>query len=376
MRGDCCGAIWRLCSRARVVLFCFVLFCFVLLVVVVEPSLAVSWTITDVKGGDQLYVFKLRQGVTFHDGAAWNCAVAKLNFDHVLSPALTTGDFHGWYVLPEVVKNWDCLDEYTFAFETTGIHYPVLQELSYIRPLRMLSPTMFKGGLKSDRTTQNSCPAKWGSAKGNGDEVKCVGTTGVSGTGPWKFSGRVKADDGGDKEATFVRNEKHWGYVPKLESLKVVRYSSHAEVKAALLNGTLDVVVGDGVLEASDLAAFKKGDLFSVHLGPVLSNRLIILNGAKGATKKLAVRQAIIQAIDKQSIIDKELAGLAKPVDTLFPKNAPYCNIDSSWEYNLAKATELNCPAALPLPDSTTSPVLFQGVVRCRVCVLFRFCLS
>ena len=322
----------------------------------VEPSLAVNWTITDIKNGDQLYVFKLRQGVSFHDGAKWNCSVAKLNFDHVLSPALTTGDWHGWYVLPEVVKN---LDEYTFAFETTGIHYPVLQELSYIRPLRMLSPTMFQGKLQSDPKTQNSCPAKWGSAKGNGEEVKCVGTTGISGTGPWKFSKRVAAGDSGDKEVTFVRNDKHWGYVPKLESLKVVRYSSHAAVKEALLNGTLDVVIGDGVLEASDLASFKKGDLFSVHLGPVLSNRLIILNGAKGATKKLAVRQAIIQAIDKQSIIDKELAGLAKPVDKLFPKNAPYCNIDSSWKYNLAKAKELNCPAAEG--DTGTSPVLFDG---------------
>merc|ERR1719271_1460271 len=127
---------------------------------VVEPALATSWTIEDLTNGDQLYTFTLREGVTFHDGAAWNCDAAKLNFDHVLAPPLALGN-HNWYVLPLVLKNWHCVDDMTFVFETTGKHYPVLQELSYIRPLRMLSPTMFAGGINSDPTTQNSCPVGW-----------------------------------------------------------------------------------------------------------------------------------------------------------------------------------------------------------------------
>lgn len=65
---------------------------------VIEPALAVSWVVADVAGSDdQLYTFTLRAGVTFHDGEAWNCGAAKLNFDHVLAPPLTTGDWHGWY---------------------------------------------------------------------------------------------------------------------------------------------------------------------------------------------------------------------------------------------------------------------------------------
>eukprot|EP00954_Amorphochlora_amoebiformis_P004763 373469-Amorphochlora_amoeboformis.AAC.1 len=58
------------------------------------PSLAISWTIEDISGGGQRYTFNLRQGVKFHDGADWDCSVAKLNFDHVLAPPLTTGDYH------------------------------------------------------------------------------------------------------------------------------------------------------------------------------------------------------------------------------------------------------------------------------------------
>ena len=47
------------------------------------PSLAESWTVTNI-GAGQKYTFTLRQGVTFHDGEAWNCDAAKINFDHVL----------------------------------------------------------------------------------------------------------------------------------------------------------------------------------------------------------------------------------------------------------------------------------------------------
>ena len=40
--------------------------------------------------GGQEYVFTMAKGVTFHDGAEWDCSVAKLNFDHVLAGGLRT----------------------------------------------------------------------------------------------------------------------------------------------------------------------------------------------------------------------------------------------------------------------------------------------
>ena len=46
---------------------------------VILPSLAQSWSV-DATG--LKYTFTLRSGVTFHDGETWNCAAAKLNFDH------------------------------------------------------------------------------------------------------------------------------------------------------------------------------------------------------------------------------------------------------------------------------------------------------
>ena len=41
-------------------------------------------------------------------------------------------------------------------------YYPLLQELSYIRPLRMMSPAVFANGISSDPLTHNSCRASFG----------------------------------------------------------------------------------------------------------------------------------------------------------------------------------------------------------------------
>ena len=43
----------------------------------------------------------------------------------------------------EQVVDWSCPKEYEFVLTTKDTYYPLIQELSYIRPLRMLSPAMF-----------------------------------------------------------------------------------------------------------------------------------------------------------------------------------------------------------------------------------------
>mmetsp|Transcript_147830 Transcript_147830/g.411694 ORF Transcript_147830/g.411694 Transcript_147830/m.411694 type:complete len:526 (-) Transcript_147830:148-1725(-) len=313
----------------------------------IQPSLATSWTIVDTANGGQTYTFTLRQGVQFHDGAAWNCDVAKLNFEHVLAKPLTTGDYHGWYGLPGQIVGLSCPGMYEFVVTTKDRYYPLLQELSYIRPLRMLSPTMFHGGLSSDPLTQNSCPAGWGNISFDGVTVNCVGTLGVSGTGRWKY---VETQTEGDevKEVVFDRNGDHWDpALGDVERLRLLRYESHEAVKTALIGRTLDLAVGSGVLDPADIVALRTEheDSFEVLLTEPIQNRIVILNSARPPTDELSVRKTIIHAVNKAAIIDRELYGLADPVDALFPKTAPYCDVDLTprWDYDLEKARFLNC---------------------------------
>lgn len=321
------------------------------------PSLAASWTVAGNAEGGQVYTFTLRQNVTFHDGAAWNCTVAKLNFDHVLADPLVTGDWHGWYGLPGQIASVSCtsdLDE--LVLTTREKYYPLLQELTYIRPLRMLSPAMFVGGLQSDPYTQNSCHAGWGNITGaldSGDRtVQCVGSLGISGTGPWMYEQTtLKSESEEVQEVSFLRHADHWAGVAAdgVERLRLVRYEDHAAVKTALLQGTLDVVVGSGPLEPADIALFQREEHasnFGVYLTEPLQNRIVVLNTYKAPTSDLQVRKLLIHGVNKAAIIQKELAGLDEPVDALFPKAAPYSHIDLTprWDFDLEKARFINCP--------------------------------
>lgn len=321
---------------------------------VIKPSLATSWTIEDLSSGGQQYTFTLRQGVKFHDGAAWNCAAAKLNFDHVLVKPLTTGDWHGWYDLPKQVESWSCTGESEFVLTTKDKYYPLLQELSYIRPLRMLSPAMFASGASTNPKSENSCHAGWGSITWLGETIVCAGVKGVSGTGPFRY---VETLSSGDVQ--FERNENHWHSKPEVETLMVKKYESHAAVKEALLDGSLDAVMGAGVVKPADLAEIRSSHAskLQVFLGPPIQNRMIVINSNKAPTDNLDLRKSIMHAVNKDHIIEKELYGLADPVDSLFPKNAPYCDVSltPSLGFDFSKAGQLNnCPPG-PTPSATPS---------------------
>merc|ERR1712045_646371 len=57
----------------------------------------------------------------------------------------------------------------------------------------------------------------------------------------------------------------------------------------------------------------------------------------------------IMHAVNKAAIVDAELAGSSVVADSLFPKDAPYCNIDLTprWDYDIEKAQLMNCPTVI-----------------------------
>ena len=323
------------------------------------PALATSWVVFDRPDQEgKEYYFTLRENVTFHDGARWDCSVAELNLNHVLVPPLTTGDWHGWYGMPGQIDSWSCPSDYELVITTRSSYYPLLQELSFIRPLRFMSPNMFIGGAESDPLTQNSCPTGWGTITDFDMTVECAGIVGggvneggsVSGTGRWKYVKTDVDDEGMIEKIYFAINEDHWD-APSgshVEELIVVAYPDDAAVKAALLDGSLDAVMGAGVLTEADVADLKREhtDTVAVALTEAIQNRIVVLNTAKAPTDELQNRQVIIHAVDKKRIIDKELAGLAEPVQSLFPKDAPYSAADLTPipAYDFEKAKLLNCP--------------------------------
>ena len=311
----------------------------------VEPALATGWTSTANSDGSETVRFTLRTGVKFHDGADFDCAAVKLNFDHVFGNADLIG-WYGWYDLPNVLKEWSCNGE-TFVLSTSQAYYPLMQELAYIRPIVMLSPTAFVGS--ADPVAENSCPTIYNTKLTN-PSITCVGVSSFSGTGPFKFKSRTPtagatADSWGitpDDLVVFEKNADYWGGAPDIEELHVVKYDSAADVYDALIAGNIDAVLGSGVLEPARVKELQYDDSFELHVGEETSNHAIVLNIADKE-----VRKAVVHAVNKNHIIETQLSGFESPTSQLFSKSVPYCDIELTpkFDYDLEKAELLNCPA-------------------------------
>jgi ABC-type transport system substrate-binding protein len=314
----------------------------------VVPALATSWAVSPNDIGGDTYTFQLRQGVKFHDGADWNCTVAKLNFDHILVDTLASWG-HGWYGVGTNTNDWYCNGDFEFVMRTNLKHESYLNELALIRPTRMLSPNGFIGGLDSDPYETNSCHTDWGTIDGSDPSktVKCSGIESIAGTGPFSYVSKQEAD-GTTNRVTFAGNLGYWGGAPEIDQLEVVRYTANSDVKEALLSGELDVVWGAGVLSDKDILEIKNDPVVSeqiqVGMGDAIQNAMLILNTGAPPLDDINVRKTVIHAINKGAIIEKELP-LSQMVDNIFPKGAPYCDVELNprWSYDFEKAVLLSC---------------------------------
>jgi len=74
------------------------------------PALAESWS----QPKPTTWEFKLRKGVSFHDGTPWNAAAMKFNIERVLDPATKSTQ----QSLFQVIKQIEVVDDYTIHLST------------------------------------------------------------------------------------------------------------------------------------------------------------------------------------------------------------------------------------------------------------------
>lgn len=202
-----------------------------------------------------------------------------------------------------------------------------------------------------------------------------MGLSAPIGTGAFKFSSRSVAEDGSDDEVVFEGNKDYWGQKPGIETLTAVQYGSVEEVEAALMSGDLDMAMGIGPLNAKQVQElkFSHSDMFDVRHSDVIQHSLLVFNGNKAPMSDIAVRRAIIHAIDKATFIEEQFAGLEEPVTQLLPMSAPYCNVDLSpkWGYDLEKA-QLICEQGTleASPNTNLTGGAIAGIVIAAVAVV------
>ena len=245
----------------------------------VIPGLAESWTIS--KDGLQ-YTFKLRKGITFHDGTPFNAAAVKFSIERQIDPdhpANKLGKYPFANYFFGNVKAVEVLSDDRVAFLLKEPRASFLAVLT-AAAASIVSPTaVMKSG--QDYPSQ------------------------PVGTGPFKF---VSWDRG--QRVVLEKYPKYWKGPVKIERVVFRPIVEDQARLTELLTGQLDLIVGVpadfvGQLESSaKVGVLKQTGVHVWYLG---------INNQKKPFDDRRVRQALNYAVDKDAIVRDVLKGTGTP---------------------------------------------------------------
>jgi len=157
--------------------------------------------------------------------------------------------------------------------------------------------------------------------------------------GPYKIS---KVDAG--TAITLDRNPTWYGAAPTFNTITVKAIENSAALSANLLSGDIDYIAGELGLSLDQALAFQKRlpDTFRTVFKPSLTYEHIDLNLDQPAFRDLRVRQALMYAMDRDSL-NKTLFGGKQPVAATFvnPLDTVYDKNVRSYAFDPARAAQL-----------------------------------
>jgi peptide/nickel transport system substrate-binding protein len=299
------------------------------------PRLATEWSLKE--GDDTVWVFTLREGVTFHDGAEFTAD------DVVYSMTRAMSEFSNMRQLHSDVESVTAVDDYTVEFQMAGP--------SLIYPNNLTNTFMM------DRT--------WSEAN-DLDVVQdfASGATNFSvlnanGTGPYTLVSREP-----DVRTVLTLNENWWGETPAVTDIEHIIIADAGTRVSALLSGEVDIVQD---VPPQDIERLGNTEGFKVETGP--ENRIIYF-GYKFGEEPLAssnitdsnpfnnplVREAMELALDRDAIQQVVMRGQSIPTGIPTP---PFVNgwteeLDAYPAADVERARELMTEAGYPDGFSVT----------------------
>jgi len=240
------------------------------------PCLATEW---DISEDGLTYVFKIREGVKFHDGTELDAEAVKFSLDR----ARTLGGDPGF--LLSDIDTIEVTGDYEVTIKLKAPCSPFLSKLAYTVGC-IVSPAAYKADEKLE--------------------------TDVVATGPFKFVEWVEGD-----HLTMVRFDEYWGDPALPDKVVVKFYANSAALKLAVEKGEVDVAYRTfSPLEEEGL----KGNPDLVCLdGPSPAIRYLVLNVTKPPFDNIHVRRAIALAIDRNAIDEQVFQGTVTPLYSMVP---------------------------------------------------------
>ncbi|MEL3889948.1 ABC transporter substrate-binding protein [Ferrovibrio sp. MS7] len=296
----------------------------------IAPGLAESW---GVDATDKTkWIFKIRQGVKYHDGSEFTAEAVVWNFEKLLNKDAPQFDprqsAQGRSRIP-AVASYKVVDKYTLEIITKSPDATLPYQLAWI---------------------MMSSPAHWEKVGKNWDEYAKA----PSGTGPWKLTAFVPRE-----RAEMVPNPGYWdkARVPKLDKLVVIPLPEPNARIAALRSGQVDWIESP----APDAVPSLKNAGFTIVTNAYPHNWTWHLSRAEGSPwNDIRVRKAANLAVDRQGL--KELlGGMMIPAEGFYPPGHQWFgNPSFKLKYDVAAATKLMAEAGYSKAKPLKTKVLIS----------------
>jgi peptide/nickel transport system substrate-binding protein len=293
------------------------------------PELATSWEqVSALK-----WRFKLRQGVKFHDGSAFNAD------DVVYSVIRSQQPTSQIAVYGNAVGTPKKIDDFTVEFDLPKVNPVFLEHLASIFIL-------------DKEWSEKNKATKPQDFKNNEEHYAAMN---ANGTGPFMLVSRQPGI-----KTTWKRNPNYWGKIEgNVQEVVFTPIGNDATRSAALISGELDFILDP---PPRDVAKLRSTASVKIIDGP--ENRIVFIgmdqrrdellySNVKGKNpfKDVRVRKALYQAVDIETMKNKLMSGQSYPTGGNTPSPKGYFNdpkIEARFPYDLAEAKRLMTEAGYP----------------------------
>lgn len=252
------------------------------------PGLAVSWEAVS----DTEWVFKLREGVTWHDGEPFTADDVAFTYERARDVPNSPGGFGGFL---REVASVEVVDDLTLRITTPGPAPNLPRNLAFV--------PIISRHVGETATTEDYN----------------AGTAAI-GTGPYRFVSYAPGD-----RVEYARNDDWWGDKQPWETVTLRMIASPGARVAALLSGEVDVIdtPPSGDLERlsneDGLAIFSTPGMRVMYVGINQTDNPPAISGPDGAAldenplRDVRVRRALSMAVNRDGLATRLMQGAAVP---------------------------------------------------------------
>ena len=292
---------------------------------------------------DTTWKFKLREGVTFHDGSEFNAEVVKANIERIQDVAKASPRSF----LLDMVTEVNIIDDYNIELVTEYPFAPLANNLTHGAG-KMISKDLIDADYQqaldeagSDLTLEEYYELR----SEGGDEHEAVANeissfvgqlveTEPVGTNYFKFDSRNPGE-----QTAVVRNDDYWGDTALLDGVNFKVVSEPGSRIAELESGSSDAILST---LSSNIERVDSNEDVTLLRNDSVSIDYIGFNTEKEPFNDPKVRQSITHAFDSEAVLEGVYNGSGTPAEApLAPGVLGYSEDLEGLDYDMEKAQQL-----------------------------------